>query len=94
VASPSGTASPWSGTRISRVAPVQSKPRELHTVADVIVELALGELPEVDRWLHGLSKLLAGSGSGQDAGRVLPARHEPPARGERVGTPPRPEAYG
>jgi hypothetical protein len=61
--------------RISRVAPVQNKPRELHTVADVIVELALGELPELDRWLGGLSELLA---AGPDLVKTLDAfyRHD------------------
>ncbi|MFY1673046.1 PucR family transcriptional regulator [Plantactinospora sp. WMMB334] len=61
--------------RISRVAPVQRTPRQVHTVADVIVELALGELPEVDRWLRALGELLDG---GPDLIRTLDAfyRHD------------------
>ncbi|HEX6685966.1 MAG TPA: helix-turn-helix domain-containing protein [Candidatus Limnocylindrales bacterium] len=59
--------------RISRVAPAQSKPRELHTVADVIVELALGELPELDRWLRSIGELLA---AGPDLVRTLNAFYQ------------------
>jgi PucR C-terminal helix-turn-helix domain len=59
--------------RISRVAPPQSTPCELHTVADVIVELALGELPELDSWLRGLGELLA---AGPDLVRTLDAFYQ------------------
>ncbi|MFD0744503.1 hypothetical protein ACFQ1L_23805 [Phytohabitans flavus] len=37
--------------RISGVAPAQPRPECLHTVADVLVELAVSQLPAVDRWL-------------------------------------------
>jgi hypothetical protein len=44
--------------RISRVAPAQAKARHLHTLADVFVELAVAQVPEVDRWLVGLVQRL------------------------------------
>ncbi|GAA4164520.1 helix-turn-helix domain-containing protein [Phytohabitans flavus] len=45
--------------RISGVAPAQPRPECLHTVADVLVELAVSQLPAVDRWLDDLTRRLA-----------------------------------
>lgn len=45
--------------RISRVAPVETRPRRLHTMADVFVELGVAQLPQVDDWLRGLARQLA-----------------------------------
>ncbi|WP_213450640.1 PucR family transcriptional regulator [Rhizomonospora bruguierae] len=45
--------------RVSRAAPVQARPDHLHTLADVFVELAVAQLPEVDGWLDDLVRRLA-----------------------------------
>jgi hypothetical protein len=45
--------------RISRAAPVEAVPRRLHGLADVFVELGVGQVPEVDAWLNGLARRLA-----------------------------------
>ncbi|MEU3768701.1 helix-turn-helix domain-containing protein [Amycolatopsis keratiniphila] len=46
--------------RISRVAPAERSPSHLYTVTDVLPELGAAELPEIGRWLHDLTQLLAG----------------------------------
>lgn len=45
--------------RVSCVAPAQSRPECLHTVGDVLVELAVSQLPAVDRWLDDVTRRLA-----------------------------------
>ncbi|MFI7121788.1 PucR family transcriptional regulator [Amycolatopsis sp. NPDC049868] len=46
--------------RISRVTPAERSPSHLYTVTDTLLELGAAELPEIDRWLHDLARLLDG----------------------------------
>jgi len=61
--------------RISHEAPVETVPRRLRTMADVFVELGIGQLPQVDEWLRGIAQRLA---SGPDLIATLDAyyRHD------------------
>lgn len=45
--------------RISRVAPVETVPRRLHSMADSFVELGVAQLPPVDDWLRVIAQRLA-----------------------------------
>ncbi|MCX4906910.1 CdaR family transcriptional regulator [Streptomyces sp. NBC_00878] len=44
---------------VSRVAPVQARPRQLHTLADVFVELGVARLPEATDWLRDFGRRLS-----------------------------------
>lgn len=44
--------------RVSRVARAQAAPDHLFTVADVFIEIGVAEVPEIDRWLHDLTRQL------------------------------------
>lgn len=44
--------------RISRAAPLHPAPRNVYGLADVFVELAVGELPEAVRWISDLRRAL------------------------------------
>jgi hypothetical protein len=44
--------------KLSRVAPLEKQPRHLYTVADLFVELAVAELPQVDDWLRSFTERL------------------------------------
>lgn len=45
--------------RVSRVTRVQAVPDHLTTVADVLLEIGVAELPEIDRWLRDVVRQLA-----------------------------------
>lgn len=44
---------------VSQVAPVQTGPRHLHTLADVFAELGVARLPEADDWLRDVYERLS-----------------------------------
>jgi len=44
---------------VSRVAPAQDRPRRLHTLADVFLELGVARLPEAQDWLRDIGKRLS-----------------------------------
>lgn len=44
--------------RISRVAPVETRPGRLPVLADVFVELGVAQLPQVDDWLRDIARRL------------------------------------
>nr|WP_042196117.1 helix-turn-helix domain-containing protein [Kibdelosporangium sp. MJ126-NF4]CEL22414.1 putative transcriptional regulator [Kibdelosporangium sp. MJ126-NF4]CTQ89269.1 putative transcriptional regulator [Kibdelosporangium sp. MJ126-NF4] len=46
--------------QISEVTPAERSPSHLYTVADVLLELGAAQLPEIERWLHDLARLLFG----------------------------------
>ena len=56
--------------RICRVAPAQRAPNQVHTLADVFVELGVAQLPEIDEWLRNLARRLA---NGPDLVRTVDA---------------------
>ncbi|MFI7548907.1 PucR family transcriptional regulator [Micromonospora sediminimaris] len=59
--------------RVSCVAPAQARPDCLHTVADVLIELAIAQLPAVDRWLDDLTRRLS---AGPDLVETLAAYYD------------------
>lgn len=56
--------------RISRAAPLHPAPGSVYGLADVFVELAVGELPEAERWISDLRRALS---RGPDLVRTLDA---------------------
>ncbi|WP_328497897.1 helix-turn-helix domain-containing protein [Streptomyces sp. NBC_00414] len=44
---------------VSRVAPMQDRPRRLHTLADVFLELGVARLPEAQDWLRDIGRRLS-----------------------------------
>lgn len=47
--------------RVSRVARTETVPDHVYTMADVLVEVGVVELPEIDRWLRQIADRLAAS---------------------------------
>lgn len=45
--------------RVSRVAPARTMPDQVHTVADLFLEIGVAESPEIDEWLRGIARQLA-----------------------------------
>ncbi|GAA3815570.1 helix-turn-helix domain-containing protein [Sphaerisporangium flaviroseum] len=46
--------------QVSQAAPIETVPRRVYTLADVFVELGTAQLPQVDEWLQGVARRLAG----------------------------------
>jgi hypothetical protein len=45
--------------RVSRVAPARPVPDQVHTVADLFLEIGVAESPEIDEWLRDIARRLA-----------------------------------